>query len=153
MGFLEKIIVTPSITGFGLSDFHLLKVVQPSDWLRDAFYAYDVLAAAAEKVDVIGFSNGGCLAAILAQNRPVDKLILASPYLAANPRERLFYTLFRTPVFKRIVPFLIPLGKKPKLAGRADTLDALNLKPDRRQIGSQPGNENPAAIAPGQSDA
>ena len=118
----------PSITGFGLSDFHLLKVVQPSDWLRDAFYAYDLLAAAAEKVDVIGFSNGGCLAAILAQNRPVGKLILASPYLAPNPRDRLFYTLFRTPVFNRIVPFLIPLGKKPKLAGRSSTLDALDPK-------------------------
>lgn len=116
----------PSITGFGLSDFHLLKVVVASDWIRDAFHAYEVLAAAAERVDVIGFSNGSCLATVLAQNKPVGKLILTSPYYAVNKRDWLFYLLFRTPGLNHLAPFLIPLGKKPMLKGRSGTLDALD---------------------------
>jgi esterase/lipase len=107
----------PLITGFGIGDFHLLNVATETDWARDAFFGFDLLTSFAEKVDVIGHSNGGCLAVLLASHRPVDRLILLDPYLFSQlPSliDKIFKSIIETPIIGNIFCFIysVPnLGK------------------------------------------
>ncbi len=58
-----------------------LMPVRWSDWLTAAKYAFDRLSTSYTTVSVIGFSLGGALAALLAAERPVHRLVmLATPY-------------------------------------------------------------------------
>ncbi|MBM3208459.1 MAG: alpha/beta fold hydrolase, partial [Chlamydiae bacterium] len=66
--------LAPLFPGFGIGDFHLLNVVNEKDWVREAVYSYDLLAQIADKVDVIGHSNGGSIAIVLSSLRPINKL-------------------------------------------------------------------------------
>lgn len=53
-----------------------LSSVTGDDWYNEAEDAYVKLAARTKKVYVIGFSMGGVFASFIAQNFPVEKLIL-----------------------------------------------------------------------------
>jgi len=113
----------PLLTGFGLDDFRLLDVVKPEDWIRNALMAYDIVAGMAEKVSVIGHSNGGTLAAIVAANRPVDKLILTGPNIFVHPNDAFIKSIATTPVVSRVVATLIPVFVKPLRPGRVTNTD------------------------------
>jgi len=106
----------PQLTGFGLDDLHLLRSIKTSDWLRDAIYSYDLLAAVAQEVSVVGHSNGGVLAIWIAQHRPVKHLILSSPNLAVSKEDKIYKTALRTPVIAQIIEFCLPVFAKPKRA-------------------------------------
>lgn len=53
--------------------------VTGDDWYREAERAYFNLASRTDKIYVIGFSMGGVFASFIAQNYPVDKLVLIAP--------------------------------------------------------------------------
>lgn len=123
----EKIpYLAPNLTGFGLADLHLLKTIQYTDWVRDAVNAHEVLSSIAERVDVVGFSNGGCLAAVLASIRSVGKLILISPYLSFSKGVKIFYWLLMTPIVKYFLFWFLSIGKKPDLPDRSNSVDAMD---------------------------
>lgn len=103
----------PCLTGFGLEDLHLLKHVQKQDWLRDVMQGYDLLSRVAEKVDVIGQSNGGVLALHLSKYRPIRKLILASPYLAASNSDDFWKKVVHFPLFKALGHYFVPIYRHP----------------------------------------
>lgn len=103
----------PQLTGFGLGDMHLLRKIKASDWLRDAIYGYDLLAAVAHEVNVIGHSNGGVLAVYVAQKRPVKHLILSAPYLAVSKSDKIYKTALNTPVIAQMLEFCLPVFAKP----------------------------------------
>jgi len=113
----------PVYTGFGQNDLDLLASVKASDWWRDTLNAYDCLAACAQSVSVIGHSNGGTLAFLLAQSRPVDQLILINPNLCSNPRARRVKKLLSHPVLGCFYRLLHPYFKKPTLPGNVTNLD------------------------------
>jgi esterase/lipase len=118
----------PLITGFGIGNFQLLEVVQLSDWLRDAIFGFDLLFSFAEQVDVIGHSNGGSLAVLVAAHRPVNQLILSGPDLATPKKDQLKRWLAETPFVSEAIMFLYPVAKKPQRPGRiinTDTLDPI----------------------------
>lgn len=56
-----------------------LEQVEAENWFREAIQAYDLLASLADKVSVIGHSNGGALVTYIAQHREVEHLILSGP--------------------------------------------------------------------------
>lgn len=106
----------PQLTGFGLGDLHLLRTIKASDWLRDAIHSYDLLAAVAQEVSVVGHSNGGVLAIWVAQQRPVKHLILSAPYLAVSKQDKLYKMALNIPVIAQIIEFCLPIVAKPKRA-------------------------------------
>ncbi|GIV93422.1 MAG: alpha/beta hydrolase [Chloroflexus sp.] len=58
-----------------------LIAVRWTDWLAAVQAAFDALARRSSAVSVVGFSLGGALAALLAAQRPVHRLVmLATPY-------------------------------------------------------------------------
>ena len=120
----------PLLTGFALKDFHLLSVVTNTDWMRDAIFGFDLLSSFAETVDVIGHSNGGCLAVFLATQRPVNQLILLDPYLFSNPSVAWKKHLIATPLLNQVVFFLSPLFN-------AGALDILNPSDKKSAFGFQ----------------
>ncbi len=103
----------PQLTGFGLGDLHLLYTIKAADWLRDALYSYDLLAAVAQKVSIIGHSNGGVLAVYIAQQRPVKHLILSAPYLAVAQQDKVYKTVLHAPIIAHLVKFCLPVFNKP----------------------------------------
>jgi carboxylesterase len=116
----------PLLTGHGLDDLHLLTVVKPSDWLRDAVMAYDQLASLADEISVLGHSTGAPLAAYVAQTRQVKHLILSGPNLYPSAADRRFQRAFSTPVLGALLTWLVPLFAKPIRPGRvtwSDTCD------------------------------
>lgn len=56
-----------------------LTEVTGDDWFKEALDAYNELAGRVDKIYVIGFSMGGVFAAHIAQELPVDKLVLIAP--------------------------------------------------------------------------
>lgn len=122
----------PLITGFGIGDFHLLDVVLPSDWLRDAVFGFDLLSSFAEEVDVVGHSEGGVLSTFLSAKRDVHQLILVDPYLFSYPlptaADRFLSRLIMTPVIGNIITFLCPVIKQPKDHCCLNRTDILNPK-------------------------
>lgn len=116
----------PEITGFGIGDVHLLASVRPEDWLRDAMNAYDTLAAFAKQVSIVGHSNGGALAAYVAQHRPVKHLVLSGPNILPVPADQVYKTLFKTPVLGPVFMALRPMPLKPTRAGRVTNTDTVD---------------------------
>ncbi|GAB3058325.1 alpha/beta hydrolase [Salinicoccus sesuvii] len=56
-----------------------LKSVDGEDWYGEALNAYENLKQRVDCVCIIGFSMGGVFASYLAQDEPVEKLILIAP--------------------------------------------------------------------------
>lgn len=110
----------PQITGFGLSRPHLLKAVQTADWLREAIQSYDLMAAFFDKVSIVGISNGGSLAIYIAQNRPVENLILVGPYVIPNPADQVYKNILKTPVISSLFQFSYPIFEMPKRGPKPD---------------------------------
>ena len=113
----------PLMTGFGLDDFRLLDAVEPKDWVRDALAAYDIVAGMAEHVSIVGHSNGGALAAIVAAHRPVDKLILTGPSVFVHPQDAFIKKIATTPVISDVAVALIPVFVKPHRPDRVTNTD------------------------------
>lgn len=72
----DWIIRVPVLTGHG-KELHLEEATHEI-WLQEAEEELKQLLQQCEKVFVIGFSMGGMIAAYLAANYPVDKLVLLS---------------------------------------------------------------------------
>ncbi len=124
----------PMLTGFGLTDMHLLYPVRASDWLRDAVNGFDLLAGLADRVSVVGHSHGGTLALLLAQQRPVQHLILTGPNLISSQRDRRYKKLLATPLLSRCVSTLLPVVLKPRRRGKQRNADTLNPQSARRSF-------------------
>jgi carboxylesterase len=52
------------------------------EWIEAAEASFDELAALGRPVVVVGFSTGGTLGLLLADRRPVERLVLLAPFLA-----------------------------------------------------------------------
>lgn len=91
----------PVLTGFGTSKYNLLRCISAEDWLRDVFYAYDLLKAQCDEIDVIGHSMGGLLALHLAQSKNVRKLILTAPYLKEKANHNYAKALLLNPYLSK----------------------------------------------------
>lgn len=117
---------SPLITGFGLNDFRLLRHVRAEDWLRDAIQAYETVAAIANKVSVLGHSNGGALAAYIAQHRPVEHLILSGPNIIVSPEDKRYKQILHTPIASHVMLSLLPVVKKPHRKNRVTNIDTLD---------------------------
>ena len=118
----------PLLTGFGLDDFRLLEAASPEDWLRDAVNGYQIVAAMAEKVSVVGHSNGGSVAALVAQHHPIDKLILTGPNIFVHPNDVSIKSMVLTPVLSDIAATLMPVFVKPQRADRVTNTDTKDPK-------------------------
>ncbi|MFN3429194.1 MAG: alpha/beta hydrolase [Candidatus Sericytochromatia bacterium] len=117
----------PALTGFGLDDLRLLEAVRASDWRRDALNGYDVVAAAAREVSVVGLSYGTLLAGFVAGERPVKHLVLAAPYFfeKATGDQAMRRTLQR-PLVSRLARRLGLYVAKPVRPGRATCVDIVD---------------------------
>lgn len=122
----------PRLLGFGLGNMDLLRKVTHQDFLRNALNAYDILEALSEEVDVVGHSNGGTLAMLISQYRPVNKIILSSPYLAVPNQDLIYKKWLEQPILGWIMRFLVPVFPKPVKPGNEstgrDTLDQAAAK-------------------------
>jgi carboxylesterase len=119
----------PRLTGFGQDDLALLAHTRAHDWRRDVQEAYDLLAAWADEVSVVGMSFGALLALELAGRVPVRHLVLASPYFepvaAAEKRLR---RAFGSRLLAGTLAALLPVYTKPRRAGRASSVDVLDAE-------------------------
>lgn len=113
----------PQILGFGLGDFHLIDVVVPSDWLRDAWYSYDFLTTIADKVSIIGHSTGTLLASYLSSKRPVEHLILIGPNYEAPKGEQFTRGLLLNKMIGPLLQWIRPDFLKPTRLGRITNTD------------------------------
>lgn len=102
----------PTISGFGIGDLHLLRSVKASDWIRDAINGYELLNERCEKIIIVGHSMGAALACIVAQRKPVEKLILTSPYLFEKKKHTIIKSILLTPFLSSIFIFFKPIVKK-----------------------------------------
>ena len=122
----------PLLTGFGLTDYRLLERVRAADWLRDALTAFDLLAALADTVSVVGQSTGGTLAVYLAQHRPVRHLVLVGPNLAPSAADQKWKTLLGAPLLGRLLLLAAPGFAKPIRPGRVSFSDTCDPDAARR---------------------
>lgn len=110
----------PQLTGFGLGDTHLLNDIRASDWIRDALYAYDALSHISKEVNIVGHSNGACLALIVAQYRRIDKILLTSPNFIAHKRHKVIRRFLLFPITGRLLRWAIPVFFKGKASDLSD---------------------------------
>jgi len=116
----------PLLTGFGLDDFALLKAARTSDWRRDAWDAYQVLAAGAREVSIVSYSYGTVLASFIAQREPVRDLVMIGPYFfPKEDGDRRMKALLRHPLPAAIARFLKPVIAKKIRPGRPTVVDIL----------------------------
>lgn len=121
----------PLLVGHGLGSMELFSAAKPADWLRDAFNAFDLLAALADEVSVFGHSTGATLAFYLAQKRPIKHLILSSPNLVITLRskvERFQKRLLDIPILSEILQWVIPFHVKNIKPRRVLSVDILDPK-------------------------
>ena len=116
----------PLLTGFGQKDYRLLNQIKPEDWIRDALNAYDLLAGFFEEVSVLGHSNGGSLAVIIASQRPVKHLILTGPNINIAASDKYFKDILNIPVISSILKFYVPVFEKPFRPNRITNVDTLD---------------------------
>lgn len=116
----------PLIQGFGQIRQDMLFSLFKEDWFRDVIDLYDLVACRYKKISVVGHSMGGMLASVLAQNRPLDDLILSAPALFPQKRDGLYAWSMKSRLLHTILSWAIPMFPKPIRGGRntpADTLD------------------------------
>ena len=114
----------PALTGFGLDDFRLLEAARGEDWRRDAFAAFDLLAATAEEVSVVAFSFSTLIAAELARDRRVHHLVLIAPYFHLKGElDRRMRTTLRSTWKRAAALALFPWVAKPVRPGRTTPAD------------------------------
>jgi carboxylesterase len=113
----------PLMNGFGMGDFHLLNVIEPTDWVRDSIFGFDLLSSFAEEVDVIGHSNGGSLAVLVAAHRPVHQVILSAPNLFPTDTDRFYKRILEAPLVGELFAFVYPVFMKPVRHGRVTSVD------------------------------
>lgn len=114
---------SPLMNGFGMGDFHLLNVIEPTDWVRDSIFGFDLLASFAEEVDVIGHSNGGTLAVLVAAHRPVHQVILSAPNLFPSDSDKFYKSILEAPLLGNLFSYLYPVFMKPIRHGRPSPVD------------------------------
>lgn len=117
---------TPLLLGFGLGDMHLLDAIKTSDWLRQAIQSYDLLAAIAKNISVIGDSNGASLAIYVAEKRPVQNLILLAPYFLPSKTDLLYKQILSIPFIAPVVDAAQFYFEKPVRPGRVTNVDNLD---------------------------
>ncbi len=74
-------IATPTLPGHEVTGPIMPASTWP-EWIEAAEASFDELAALGRPVVVVGFSTGGTLALLLADRRPVSRLVLLAPFLA-----------------------------------------------------------------------
>ncbi len=99
----------PLRVGHGLGDLEILTDLKPSDWLRDAAFAFDLLAEIAEDISVIGHSTGGTVALQLAQIRDINHLILVGPNLVTGANSRSFHDMMQYRLMDWMLTKLVPV--------------------------------------------
>jgi len=102
----------PMLTGFGIDDFNLLQKIRNQDWLRDVAYAYDILKEISGKIHIVGHSMGGLLALHLSALRPVDRIILTSPYLAIKDGHQKGNSIIQNKYVWNIISYFNPVLSK-----------------------------------------
>lgn len=102
----------PAVTGFGIGDLHLLRSVKPTDWIRDALNGFELLQKQCEKIIIVGHSMGAVLACIVAQQKPVEKLILTSPYLFEKRKHTIIKSILLMPLLSTVFILFKPIVKK-----------------------------------------
>lgn len=123
---------SPMLFGFGLNELCHLENVVKEDWIRDAQLSYDILSELADEVSVIGHSNGGVLAIILAKSRSFRHLILSSPNLFSAKADLKFKILFNYPLISELIICMIPFFSKPVRAGRVNSTDTRDVEQARK---------------------
>jgi esterase/lipase len=118
----------PRLTGFGLSTTRLLEVVEACDWKRDALEAFDLLSCVADKVSVVGHSNGGVLAVYVAQHRTVDHLVLSAPNLFVSQQDAWRKQLLKTPILNSLLIYTKPYFEKPTRPGLTHEIDVMDAQ-------------------------
>jgi len=93
----------PMLTGFGIDTTEKLRHISTKDWLRDVLIAYRLLQTVCDKISIVAHSMGCTLALYLAQNFPVDKLILSAPYIMPKSNQELLKRLLLTPGISQII--------------------------------------------------
>ncbi len=119
---------SPMLFGFGLNGLHHLENVVKEDWIRDAQFGYDILSEVADKVSVIGHSNGGVLAIVLAKSRDINHLILSSPNIFSIKTDLKYKFLLELPVISELIIFAVTIFNKPIRAGRVSSTDTLDVE-------------------------
>lgn len=115
----------PILSGFATANLHLLYSITAADWLRDVINAYDIAAKLANKINIIGHSTGATLGLMVANYRPVHKLILLSPSTASK-KDQLIKTLLSLPIISQILCYIIPMFIKPIRPKRVTNVDTLD---------------------------
>ncbi len=96
-------VYAPLLPGHGAKPEALEGVTWPQ-WLAAALHAYDYLAARCERVYIGGFSMGGALAILVAQERPATALVLMS-----TPMGMASWLTALLPLAKTIFPWWYPM--------------------------------------------
>lgn len=71
------------------------ETVKYTNWINSVETAYDKLKASCSKIYVIGHSMGGVLALNVAENYPVDKLVLLAPALVNKNKLTVFLPILK----------------------------------------------------------
>ncbi|WP_234120445.1 alpha/beta hydrolase [Clostridium hydrogenum] len=78
--------------GTSLEEFETSKYTH---WINSVKTAYDKLIASCSKIYIIGHSMGGVLALNIAENYPVDKLVLLAPALVNKNKLTVFLPILK----------------------------------------------------------
>lgn len=113
----------PLLSGHGYLSKKPMEGVSDQQWIQDALDAYGILGETCDEISVVGHSNGGTLAAVLASLRKVSTLVLVAPNLNPAPQDKLFKKLILNPlsfwVLARLYPYFYqfrsPLNNKSGL--------------------------------------
>lgn len=102
-------VFVPRLPGHGTNsdDFN---TTTHRDWIRKAVDAYEDLKAVYDQVYVMGHSMGGLLALLLAENFPVEKLVLFAPAVCISAKG--FSLLPLISYFRNRIPIKWELDEK-----------------------------------------
>jgi pimeloyl-ACP methyl ester carboxylesterase len=114
----------PPLLGHGLDGLRILTAARGTDWRREVYQAYQLLAAIADEVSVVAISFGTLLAADLAREHPVRHMVWLSPYFhLRTDMDRRMAAHVRNPAKRAAALALSPLIAKPVRANRTLPVD------------------------------
>lgn len=114
----------PPLLGHGLDGLRVLAAARATDWRREVWQAYQLLAAIADEVSVVAISFGTLLAADLAREHPVRHMVWLSPYFfLRHDADRKFAAHAANPAKRAAALALSPLVAKPVRANRVLPVD------------------------------